>query len=374
VNLEGEESSYRNGHRRPKAYETFDSATLRRITMRIKMFHRRYDRGGNALGPGVGIIAFFIIGSLMLIAPPAHGGAKEWPTKAITLIVPWAAGGATDITARILAPKMSKILGVPIQVVGKPGGSGIIGTLEAIKAPPDGYTLLMDCNGSSSIQFAWLDNLPYKPEERTYIARAIYTLESLLVPASSPVKTVDDLVTAIRTNPASISFGNIGGTGAPDAALAQFRAALAAKGVDLSKTRMVTYKGSGETITAVAGGHVSAVMSGIAGTQALISAGKIRVLAVTSPQRYKPWPTVPTMIELGYPSVNGLFWASLAGPPGLPANIVKIVEQAVKEALTDPEVIEKLDKVGIEPAFQPSDVYKRFVFDEWQTLKSLKLK
>jgi tripartite-type tricarboxylate transporter receptor subunit TctC len=80
------------------------------------------------------------------------------------------------------------------------------------------------------------------------------------------------------------------------------------------------------------------------------------------------------MIELGYPSVNGLFWASLGGPPGLPANIVKILEQTVKEALQDPDVIAKLDKIGIEPAFQPSDVYKKFVFDEWQTLKALKLK
>jgi len=342
--------------------------------MKIKTFKRKFKQETGSFWSAVGIFAFLLIVSLAILVLPANSEAKEWPTKTITLIVPWAAGGATDLAARILAPQMSKILEVPIQVVGKPGGSGIIGTLEAVKAPPDGYTLLMDCNGTSSIQFAWSENLPYKPEERTYIARAIYTLESLLVPASSPVKTVQDLVTAIRTDPSSVSFGNIGGTGAPDAALAQFRAALTAKGLDLSKTRMVTYKGSGETITAVAGGHVSAVMSGIAGTQALISAGKIRVLAVTSPQRYKPWPTVPTMIELGYPSVNGLFWASLGGPPGLPANIVKILEQTVKEALQDPDVIAKLDKIGIEPAFQPSDVYKKFVFDEWQTLKALKLK
>jgi tripartite-type tricarboxylate transporter receptor subunit TctC len=342
--------------------------------MRMKSFRWKHALDCNSLRLVVGIFKYLLIVSLAILVVPANSWAKDWPTKTITLIVPWAAGGATDLTARILAPQMSKILEVPVQVVGKPGGSGIIGTLEAVKAPPDGYTLLMDCNGTSSIQFAWSENLPYKPEERTYIARAIYTLESLLVPASSPVKTVDDLVNAIRANPTGFSFGNIGGTGAPDAALAQFRAALTAKGLDLSKTRMVTYKGSGETITAVAGGHVSAVMSGIAGTQALISAGKIRVLAVTSPQRYKPWPTVPTMIELGYPSVNGLFWASLGGPPGLPANIVKILEQTVKEALQDPDVIAKLDKIGIEPAFQPSDVYKKFVFDEWQTLKALKLK
>jgi tripartite-type tricarboxylate transporter receptor subunit TctC len=311
---------------------------------------------------------------LAILGLPPDSGAKEWPSKPITLIVPWPAGGATDLTARILAPKMSALLGVPVQVVNKPGGSGIIGTLESVKAPPDGYTLLMDCNGTSSIQFAWSANLPYKPEERTYIARAIYTLESLLVPASAPWKKVDDLVNAIRTNPAGVSFGNIGGTGVPDATLAQFRAALMAKGVDLSKTRMITYKGSGETIVAVAGGHISACMSGIAGTLPLISAGKIRVLAVTSPARYKLWPEVPTMTELGLPSVNMVFWSGLGGPPGLPANIVKILDAAVKEAVSDPEVIAKLDKTGIEPWYQPGEAYRKFVFDEWQDIKSLKLK
>lgn len=321
-----------------------------------------------------GIFAFLLTISLAMLSLPAQGAGKDWPNKPITLISPWPAGGATDISARILAPQMSKILGVPIQVVGKPGGSGIVGTLDAVKAAPDGYTLLMDCNGGSSIQFAWSENLPYKPEERTYIARAIFTLESLLVPASSPFKTVDDLVKALRTNPAGISFGNIGGTGAPDAALAQFRGALIAKGIDLSKTRMVTYKGSGESITAVGGGHISACMAGIAGTQSLISAGKIRVLAVTSQERYKPWPNVPTMAESGFPSVTMGFWAALGGPPGLPANIVKAVEQAVKEAVSDPGVISKLAAVGIEPAFMPTDAYKKFVFDEWQSIKSLKLK
>jgi tripartite-type tricarboxylate transporter receptor subunit TctC len=312
--------------------------------------------------------------SLAILVLPASSGAKDWPAKPINLIVPWPAGGATDLTARILAPKMSTILGVPIQVVNKPGGSGIIGTLEAVKAPPDGHTLLMDCNGTSSIQFAWSANLPYKPEERTYIARAIYTLESLLVPASSPWKTVDDLVNAIKTNPSSVTFGNIGGTGVPDAALAQFRAVLMAKGLDLSKTRMITYKGSGETIVAVAGGHISACMSGIAGTLPLIDAGKIRVLAVTSPTRYKIWPNVPTMIELGFPSVNMVFWSGLGGPPNLPANIVKILDDAVKEAVSDPEVISKLDKTGIEPWYQPGDVYRKFVFEETQAIKALKLK
>ncbi len=342
--------------------------------MSIKIFRGKYTPGRDFLGPAVGLFTFALIFLLAILVLPANTGAKDWPTKSITLLVPWPAGGATDLTARILAPKMSKILGVPIQVVNKPGGSGIIGTLEAVKSPPDGYTLLMDCNGTSSIQFAWSANLPYKPEERTYIARAIFTLESLLVPASSPWKTVDDLVNAVQVNPSSVTFGNIGGTGVPDAALAQFRAVLMAKGLDLSKTRMVTYKGSGETIVAVAGGHISACMSGIAGTLPLIDAGKIRVLAVTSPARYKLWPTVPTMSELGFPSVNMVFWSGLGSPPGLPANIVKILDDAIKEAVSDPEVIAKLDKTGIEPWYQPGDLYRKFVLDEWQNIKSLKLK
>lgn len=342
--------------------------------MKIKMFRRKYNQGIGFLGPAVGIFTFLLIVSLTILVPSAKSATRNWPTKAITMIVPWPAGGATDLTARVLAPKLSEILEVPVQVVGKPGGSGIIGTLEAVKSPPDGYTLLMDCNGSSSLQFAWSENLPYKPEERTYIARAIFTIESLLVPASTPWKTVEDLVKAIRTNPSSVSFGNIGGTGVPDAALAQFRAALMAKGVDLSKTHMVTYKGSGETIIAVAGGHVTACMSGIAGTQALISAGKIRVLAVTSAERYKPWPTVPTMAELGYPSVNMLFWAGLGGPPGLPANIVKILDKAVRESLNDPDVVAKLDKLGIVPFYQSGDAYRQFVLDEGEAIKALKLR
>lgn len=342
--------------------------------MRMKMFRNNNSLGRHARRPISVFSVFLVIFSLIVLDFPASSNADNWPSKPITLLVPWASGGATDLTARILAPKMSAILNIPIQVVNKPGGSGIIGTLEAVKSAADGYTLLMDCNGTSSIQFAWSLNLPYKPEERTYIARAISTLESLLVPASSPWQTLDDLINAIKNNPESVTFGNIGGTGVPDAALAQFQAALKAKGLDLSKTRMITYKGSGETIVAVAGGHVSACMSGIAGTQALVGAGKIRVLAVTSAQRYKPWPHVPTMTELGYPSVNMLFWAGLGAPPGLPAKIVNVLDGAVKEAVGDPDVIAKLYKIGIEPAYLPHDEYRKFVFDEWQTIKSLKVR
>jgi tripartite-type tricarboxylate transporter receptor subunit TctC len=269
---------------------------------------------------------------------------------------------------------MSSILGVPIQVVNKAGGSGIIGTLEAVKATPDGYTLLADCGGTSSIQEAWSSNLPYKVEERTYIARAILAPLVLIVPASSPWKTVDDLVKAIRTNPSSISFGVIGGTGVPDVAIAQFRAAMTAKGVDNSKTRAITYKGSGEVGPAIGGGHISYSFTTPSACQALVSAGKIRALAVTSAQRYKNLPNVPTTVEVGLPSVDMVYWAGFSGPPGLPANVVKTVENAVGESLKDPDVIDKLAKLGLEPFYLSGDHFKKFVFDEVRSIKSLNIK
>ncbi len=342
--------------------------------MKIKMFQRKHDQIHHSFGLAVAILAFLPIAFLTNLVLPAHSEAKDWPTKTITIIVPWAAGGGTDVAGRILVPKMSKILGVPIQAVNKPGGSGIIGTLEAVKSPPDGYTLFIDCGGTSSIQYAWSENLPYKVEERTYVARATSSPRCLIVPASSPWKTVADLENAIRTNPTGISFALIGGTGVPDVVIAQFRAALMAKGVDVSKTRSITYKGTGEVVVAVAGGHASYSAAGPDSASALVDAGKIRVLGVTSAGRYKGWPNVPTMAEVGFPSVDMVFWVGLSGPPGLPAHIVKTLDNAVRESLSDPEVIAKLDKVGIEPFYQPGDKYRKFVIDEGEAIKALKLR
>ena len=342
--------------------------------MKISMFRRMDNQGYDSRKPAVGILVFLLIVSLTILALPAYSGAKDWPAKGITMTIPWAAGGGTDVAGRILIPKLSKILGVPIQAVNKPGGSGIIGTLDVVKSPPDGYTLFIDCGGTSSIQYAWSENLPYKVEERTYVALATSSPRCLIVPASSPWKTVEDLVNAVRTNPSGISFALIGGTGVPDVVIAQFRAALMARGVDLSKTRPVTYKGTGEVVVAVAGGHVSYSAAGPDSASSLVDAGKVRVLGVTSPGRYKGWPNAPTMAELGFPSVDMVFWVGLSGPPGLPANIVKTLDNAVREALSDPDVVAKLDKAGIEPFYKPEDKYRKFVLDEGEAIKALRLK
>ena len=344
--------------------------------MKIKMFRRKYSQGAGPLGMARWIFGFLLI-SLTIIMPPANSAAKDWPDKAITIIVPWAAGGGTDIVARSLAPKLSKTLGVPVQTVNKPGGSGIPGTLDAVKAAPDGYTLMWDCGGTSSMQYALAPELPYKVFERTFIARATTTPEGLMVPASSPWKTMDDLVKAVRTDPSSVSFGMIGGTGIPDVLVYQLKAALKAKGVDVSKTRMVTYKGGGELVPAVAGAHVNVAFVSPGEMIAMLSAGKIRVLGVTSSsgKRYKGWPDVPTMAEVGFPTVDTYFWVGLSGAPGLPANIVKTLDSAVKEAIReadqDPAVVAAFDKLGLTTGYLSGDEYKKFVLEEGERVKAV---
>ncbi len=335
---------------------------------------RRLEAG--SLGRMAGILAVLVL-CLPLIVLPVNAAAKDWPDRAITTIVPWPTGGATDIIARSLSPKLSKTLGVPVQVINKPGGAGIPGTLDAVKASPDGYTLLWDCGGSSSMQDALAKDLPYQVFDRTFIGRATSNPMAMIVPTSKPWKTMGDFVNAVRTDPSNISFGMIGGTGVPDVLVYQLRAALKAKGVDVSKTRMVTHKGGGELPPAVAGAHVSAAFISPAEIVALLSADKVRPVAVTSltGKRYKGWPDVPTMTEVGLPTVDIIFWAGLSGAPGLPANIVKVMENALKEALSeaekDPEVVARFEKLGLTAAYLPNDQFKKFVREESDRIKAV---
>ena len=343
--------------------------------MKIKIFQRKFNQGTGSFGPAMGVFVLLLIVSLAILVLPANSGAKDvWPNKPITIIVPWPTGGGGDLGTRSLTPMLSKTLGVSINVVNKPGGNGIIGLLEALKSEPDGYTLCAEAGNLSSVLDALSENLPFKIEERTYIARTIAAPQTLIVPASSPWKSVEDLVNAFRTNPGSIRFALTGGTGVADINMALFRAALAAKGVDASKARGVSYKGTGESLLAVAGGHVDFGFSSPAGIIALINAGKLRPLAMTSAVRYKTWPDLPTMAEAGFPSVNSVLWLGLSGPPGLPANIVKILQNAIRESLSAPDFIAKLDQMGFIPFYGSGDEYWKFILDERDDIKALKLK
>jgi tripartite-type tricarboxylate transporter receptor subunit TctC len=309
---------------------------------------------------GAILCAIFILGAWSSDA----GAAKEYPLKPITIIVPWNAGSATDLIPRAIAPKLSKVLGVPVNIINKPGGSGITGTRETVTSKPDGYTLLADGPGTSSIHAAWGEDLPYKVFDRKFIARIALVPEILAVRGDAPWKNMEDLVKAIKENPSGFKFSDLGGLGAPDVLLAQFKAGLIKRGVNLAGSKTVTFTGSATNITALGGGHVDLAFAAEPTVIPMASAGKIRLIIITTEKRSKNFPDLPTAAEEKFPEVNLTYWVGLGGPGTLPAGIVKTLENAMKEVTGDPAVVADLAKLGGLPGFIAGEEYRKFVQKE----------
>ncbi len=314
------------------------------------------------------VCSVIIVTIVFLGSGGSEAAERSYPTKPITIIVPWDPGSAVDLVPRVMAPYISKRLGVAVNIVNKPGGSGIPGTLEAVKAAPDGHTILADCPGTSSIQHAWMTDLPYKVEERTYMALAFGFPSGIIVRASAPWKNLQDLEQAIRKDPASFRWGAVGTT-QTDYGMYLLKAAFAKKGVDLSQTKTITFKSGGATMIALAGGHVDIKCSTWGQVQPYVTGGKARVLAVMRAKRTQVFAGIPTTVEQGYPSVISDFWVGFSGPPGLPSSVIQTWETLVKEIVNDPAVLPEWQKIGGEADFLARGEFRKFVMDEAQSVK-----
>jgi tripartite-type tricarboxylate transporter receptor subunit TctC len=309
---------------------------------------------------------FWIITGLMLMVWVSHdcwaADAKipKYPAKSIDAVVPFAPGAGTDLMGRVMAEGLSKKWKYPINVVNKPGGNTIIGTNEVMRASPDGYTLLVDSPGSSSMQVGMKD-LPYKVEQRTLIVRAAASPMAFIVPQNSPWRNLKDVVEAAKKDPGSLTWTSLGGTSGVDLVMRQF---FAAAGIDVPRTKMVTFPGASPACNSVAGGHVQ-MGAATAGTiLPLVNGGNARCIAVTSPERLKELPDVATTAQQGLPSVNTQFWIGFSGPPGLPDYVIKAWSEAVFEVLKSPDVIAKLTRITSFPAFLGPEEFKKFIMEE----------
>jgi tripartite-type tricarboxylate transporter receptor subunit TctC len=268
---------------------------------------------------------------------------------------------------RVVAEALARRWKYSVNVVNKPGGNTIIGTNEVMRATPDGYTLLVDSPGSSSMQVDMKD-LPYKVEQRTFVVRAAASPMAFIVPQSSPWKTLKDVVEAAKKDPGSLTWTSLGGASGVDLVMRQF---FAAAGIDVPKTKMVTYPGASPACNSVAGGHVQ-LGAATAGTiLPLVSGGSARCIAVTSTERLKELPAVATTGEQGFPSVNTQFWIGFSGPPGLSDYVLKAWTEAVSEVLKTPEVITKLARITSVPAFLGPEEFKHFILEESRVVKEL---
>ncbi len=300
--------------------------------------------------------------------------AADYPTKTVQLVCPWSAGGSTDIVARNMARHLAERWKVSVIVVNKTGGQGIPGTLEVLKASPDGYTILVESNASSSLLDAWGSVVPFDFKERTYLANATALSFLFWVRADSPWKTMDDIAEAIRKDPSKIKWGWGGGTFGLDVVVAKFLAALTAKGADPSqvkKINLITYKGGADIGTAMAGGHVDIGCLSASATISLAAAGKVRPIAAAGPRRDIFLKDVPTTAEQGWPSVSSIYWVGFSGPKGLPSNVVHRWVTTVQGVLKDPKIQNEFGKLGMHTEFMGGDDFRRFVINEAKEIKSL---
>lgn len=315
------------------------------------------------------VVILFIVVFLGVIISNARGA--EYPEKPIDIIVPFPPGGATDLIPRAYAPSLSKKWGVAVNVINKPGGGAIVGTLEVVRATPDGYTMMSDVTGASSVQAAMYENLPYKLEERTYIARLVTFVNAIIVPASRPWKTLDDVAQAIRENPTDFIFGATGGASGPDIIMGQLRAELEKRGIDLSRTKTVSYQGA-PVVSACGGGHIDIIGGSRGFVGPMVDAGKVRIIAVTGP--CEEIPDVTTTEDQGYPLINYKLWVGVSGPPGLSNAIVQTWINSLKEVMNEPKIVEKVKMMGGRIELLLGDSFREFVMDESNRIKNAREK
>jgi tripartite-type tricarboxylate transporter receptor subunit TctC len=282
---------------------------------------------------------------VLAAALPVCALAEEaYPNKPIKLVVPFPPAGGTDVLSRAIAQSISTNTKWIIVVDNKPGAGGNIGLEAAAKSPPDGYTIAMGQTANLAVNPALYASMPFDPlKDFTPIALISSQPLILVVAANSPYTTMKDLVDAAKKNPgkinmASSSNGTIGHIGGE---LFQRRAGI--------KMTHVPYKGAGAAVTDLMGGSVDCFFGNTQAVGGLVTGGKLRPLAVTSPQRLANFPDVPTVAESGYPGFEAATWSGLVAPAGTPPPVIDRLNAEVQKALGRPEMVQKLAEDGSTP-------------------------
>ncbi len=313
------------------------------------------------------------VGTFLLLAAIFFGGEErvysqpKYPTKPIDIIVPFKPAGGTDSVIRVIVPFLNKKWGVPINVVNKPGGNTLPGSVEVFDSSPNGYTLLADCNASSSMLGVVIKNIPFHVMDRTFLGIVANGPLALMVNAKSPYKTLDDVKAEAKRDPDNFTWASLGGISGPDFIARQFFKAI---GVDVSRTKPVMGTGGTDVQTLVAGGHVKLGGTNIISAKAAIQSGLIRVLGIAK-TKDADFLNIPTFAELGYPSINHVWWVGFSGPPKIPSPIHGIWDKALREIMKDPEYLSRLNGIGFYPFYQNSSEMKEYIKKETEEVAEL---
>jgi tripartite-type tricarboxylate transporter receptor subunit TctC len=293
---------------------------------------------------------------LALHAPPAL--AQDYPNKPIRLVVPYPPGGGNDTLGRIVAQRLSAALGQQVFVDNRPGAGGNLGTEQVAHAKPDGYTLTLGFVANLAIT-PHMGKVNYDPlKDFAPISMVAQGYQILVVNPALPVKSVPELVALAKAKPGTLNFAS-GGNGSPLQLVAELFKIAA--GIDMMH---IPYKGSSPAAAAVISGETQMVFGGVVSSLPFIKSGRLRALAVTSPRRLESLPDVPTMVELGYPSVVASSWYGLFAPAGTPAAIIQRLSREMTNLGKSPEHREQLVKQSQEAVYSTPEELAQYVKSE----------
>jgi Uncharacterized protein conserved in bacteria len=294
-------------------------------------------------------VKLVVVGFLFAVGLISSAAAESWPEREITLVVNYGAGGVTDVTVRALAAEAAKILKVPVQIVNRPGGQGTTGPTFIAAQKPDGYTIGVTSFAPMAINPHMID-VTYTIDDFDYVGGFGRFRYGIVVNVDSPIKSIDDLVKAAKTKPVTFSA-----SGPPN------NLALLELGKKTgARFRFVPFPSGAESVTAVLGNHIDAVVQTPTEMLSLIQAGKLRLLASASPVRWTELPDVPTLLDLGH-GVSIDSWIGLGGPKGMDPAKLKTLRDAFEKAAGSTEVARSYEQLGMSMAYKNGDEYRAFL-------------
>jgi len=307
-----------------------------------------------------------VVSTALLIVAPSATAADAFPSKPVRLIVPFSAGGGTDILARDVAPRLAEALGQPVVVDNRGGAGGNIGSEAVARAEPDGYTILFGSN-TLAINASLYKNLSFDPQKSFAPIGMVASAPLVLVTnAKLPIKSVQDLIAQARAQPGKLNW-SAPGSGTPH----HLASEIFNRMTDVDITH-IQYKGGGPAINDLLGGHTQVSILTLSSVKPFIEEGRLRALGVATPERSALMPDLPTIAQAGVPGYHVELWYGLFAPAGTPEPVVAALNTALNKTLADPALVQRFQDQGYEPRqSSPAQLAEQLAQDVAQSAKAI---